>query len=154
MPCLPPPAPPPAPPNAWAGRSKPATQPLISASIWPHRLLHVKSMTSYVRAGRNIYNSVEAPSYNVLSYTWGYYQDNAQQHPLLVHGIDWPIPSIKKDHFTTATFQNAIEHAARGVNCPCEWLWVDIACIPQKHNLESKEAIGLRGQEIGRQVEI
>jgi Heterokaryon incompatibility protein (HET) len=112
-------------------------------------------MTSYIRTGCNIYNSVEAPVYNVLSYTWGYYQDNTkQQLPLLVHGVDWPIPPIQKDHFTAASFRDAIKCAARGVNCPCEWLWVDIACIPQKHNSETKEAASLRGQEIGRQVEI
>lgn len=149
------PPPPPAPMNPWAGRAVAQTESLIPNSIWPDRLLHVRTMTSYAREGHNIYNCVEAPEYNVLSYTWGYYQDpTSTEAPLIVHGVKWPIPRIRKDHFTPATFQKAIQRAAQGFRRSCEWLWVDIACIHQQHKAETREAALLRGQEIGRQVEI
>ncbi|KAH6986933.1 hypothetical protein EDB80DRAFT_731164 [Ilyonectria destructans] len=151
-----PPAPPvPVWPDWLSNQSPPPTAPLISSSTWPHRLLHVKSMTSYVRQGIDVYNVVKAPKYNVLSYTWGYYEDKTRQTPALkVHGVDWPIPSIKESHFTVAVFNDAIQRAARGTKQSCEWIWVDVACIPQQHDTETKEAAYLRGQEIGRQVEI
>ncbi|KAI5920637.1 hypothetical protein F4810DRAFT_407054 [Camillea tinctor] len=147
--------PPPPPPNPWADRKKIPTKPLILLSFWPHRLLHVKTMTSYVKQGDNTYNGINAPSYNVLSYTWGRFMDRtSQETPLLVHGIDWPVPSIQKTHFSAAAFQHAIHCAANGYLHACEWVWVDIACIPQKHVGETQEAIRLRYQEISRQVEI
>lgn len=112
-------------------------------------------MTSYVREGRNSYNGVEAPQYNILSYTWGYYQDKRRNAPCLdIKGTDWSVPAIKESHFTVAQFENAIKLAARGIKHSCDWLWVDIACIPQEHDQESKEAKAMRDQEIGRQVEI
>lgn len=110
-------------------------------------------MTSYAREGQDNYNGVRAPSYNVLSYTWGYYKDAAET-PLVVHGVDWPIPGIKKSHFSVETFHNAITSAARGVKHVCEWLWVDIACIPQRHDSETDDAKRTRSEEIGRQDEI
>ncbi|KAL1639152.1 hypothetical protein SLS58_008239 [Diplodia intermedia] len=113
-------------------------------------------MTSHIKKGHNIYNGVEGPEYNVLSYTWGYYQDfdpTSTTQVLPVHGVDWKIPRIKEDHFTASSFQRAIKRAAQGVFRSCEWLWVDIACIPQEHEGETIESIAL-GQEIGRQVEI
>ncbi|CAN9096619.1 unnamed protein product [Alternaria alternata] len=51
-------------------------------------------------------------------------------------------------------FRNAIKAASKGVKHTCEWLWVDIACIPQKHDKESEHSKATRDQEIGRQVEI
>jgi hypothetical protein len=110
-------------------------------------------MTSYVREGSDTYNGVTAPQYNVLSYTWGNFLDSTAT-AISVNGVDWPIPAIQKGHFTADAFKTAIERAARGVRHHCEWLWVDIACIPQKHTKETKEARDMRGQEIGRQVEI
>lgn len=110
-------------------------------------------MTSYVRQGLDIYNGTKAPPYNVLSYTWGYYKDETEP-PLLIRGIDWPVPGIQKGHFSVETFHRAILDATRGVKHHCEWLWVDIACIPQVHDKETKEAGTVRNQEIGRQVEI
>ncbi|KAA8623653.1 HET domain containing protein [Pyrenophora tritici-repentis] len=110
-------------------------------------------MRSHIRQDRNSYSGIEAPRYNVLSYTWGYYKDE-NETPIPVYGIDWPIPGIKRSHFMVETFQNTIKSAARGVKHACEWLWVDVACIPQEHNDESKQSKDVRDQEIGRQVEI
>ena len=121
--------------------------------VWPHRLLHVPSMTSFSRHGFDIYNNVTAPSYNIISYTWGNFVE-AGSTSILVKGIDWPVPPIKSEHFTAASFQVAIERAARGVKYRCDWLWVDVACIPQWHQNETAEAKRLRGQEINSQVQI
>ncbi|KAI1741438.1 hypothetical protein F4680DRAFT_415413 [Xylaria scruposa] len=154
---LPPPPPPPAPPNPWHGRVHPGNNPVyVSSEDWPHRLLHVPTMTSHVRQGQDVYNGVSKPRYNILSYTWGFYIDrSALATPLLVRGVDWPIPPIKPVHFTATTFQHAIQFAAKGcLQKPCEWMWVDIACIPQDHPRETQEAKRLRGQEIGRQAAI
>ncbi|KAI0548661.1 hypothetical protein F4679DRAFT_549669 [Xylaria curta] len=153
----PPPPPPPAPPNPWHGRVHPGNNPVyVSSEDWPHRLLHVPTMTSHVRQGQDVYNGVSKPRYNILSYTWGFYIDrSALETPLLIKGVDWPIPPIQPDHFIATTFRHAIEFAARGcLQKPCEWMWVDIACIPQDHPGETQEAKRLRGQEIGRQAAI
>lgn len=110
-------------------------------------------MTSYVREEPDTYNGVSAPQYNVLSYTWGNFLDPTEI-AIPVNGVDWPIPAIRKGHFTADTFKTAIRRAASGVRYRCEWLWVDIACIPQKHENETEMARNMRGQEIGRQVDI
>ena len=110
-------------------------------------------MTSYVKKGPNIYNSVPAPPYNVLSYTWGNFIDSTAT-AITINGVNWPIPAIRREHFTPDTFNKTIEHVARGFKHPCEWIWVDVACIPQEHKDETKEARDIRGQEIGRQVGI
>ncbi|KAK8103574.1 uncharacterized protein PG998_010607 [Apiospora kogelbergensis] len=110
-------------------------------------------MTSYERQGENVYNGVEAPVYNAFSYTWGYYQ--VPEGPsLVIHGIDWPIPAIRCSHFTRESFKNALSLAAKGFETQCDWLWLDIACIPQMHQHETPEATAIRFQEIGRQAEI
>ncbi|KAI8941171.1 hypothetical protein NX059_002408 [Plenodomus lindquistii] len=59
-----------------------------------------------------------------------------------------------RSHFTVNGFKKALETAARGIKHECEWLWVDIACVPQKHSEESDQSRDIRDQEIGRQVEI
>ena len=143
-------------PKEWPGRTllQPRKSiPTISSEIWPQRLLHVPSMTSHIREDLNKYNGVQAPDYNVLSYTWGRFSDSAEI-AISVAGVDWPIPAVRKEHFTADTFKAAIERAASGIRHPCEWLWVDIACIPQRHSNETEEARLVRGQEIGRQVDI
>lgn len=112
-------------------------------------------MTSYVRVGLDTYNGMTAPQYNVISYTWGNFVDTTPTATAIsIDGVDWPIPAILKTHFTPHAFKAAMERASKGVNQQCEWLWVDIACIPQKHEHEIKQAKDMRGQEIGRQVEI
>lgn len=123
---------------------------------WPHRLLHVNTMTSHVRSGFNTYNGVQAPRYNIMSYTWGHYEDRNRSNPsLLIRGISWPLPCIEKEHFTPEMFLDVIHRVARGVDKErCDWVWVDVACIPQEWAGETSKDAALRGQEIGRQVEI
>lgn len=110
-------------------------------------------MISYVREGTNTYNGVTDPPYNVISYTWGNFTDSTAT-AITIKGVDWPIPGVKRDHFTKDAFKNAIQRVAGGIQHRCEWVWVDIACIPQRHDQETQEARDMRGQEIGRQVEI
>ncbi|KAJ9615919.1 hypothetical protein H2200_001996 [Cladophialophora chaetospira] len=147
------PPPPPAPPNPWAGRTRPQNQTALSSAVWPHRLLFVPTLTSYARVDSDTYNGVKAPHYNVLSYTWGNFLD-PKAPALPIQGVDWPIPRIQDRHFTAKSFQTAINLAATGVRHHCQWLWVDIACIPQKHENETRAAKETRDEEIGRQVEI
>lgn len=149
----PPPPPPPPCPDHWPGRTGRTLLEHQGSNFWPHRLLYVPSMTSYVREGPDTYNGVSAPQYNVLSYTWGNFLDPTEI-AISVNGVDWPIPAIRKGHFTADNFKTAIGRAASGVKYRCEWLWVDIACIPQKHENETEMARIVRGQEIGRQVDI
>lgn len=110
-------------------------------------------MTSYVQVGSRTYNGVTAPPYNAISYTWGRFVDPTAT-AISINGVDWPIPTIQKEHFTAASFKAAIERASKGFNFHCEWIWVDVACIPQKHSKETKEAKEVRDKEIGRQVDI
>lgn len=123
---------------------------------WPHRLLHVETMTSHARVGISTYNGVQAPRYNIMSYTWGQYEDpNRNCSSLPVRGVNWPIPCIKEDHFTSEKFLNAIRRVARGAyKEQCDWVWLDVACIPQEWAGETSEDAALRGQEIGRQLAI
>lgn len=137
-------------------------------SIWPDRLLHVPTMTSFkgeLLDGQHFFGKTPNPRYNVLSYTWGFYRDDEGNSPTIsVHGLPWKVPPIKPEHFTPHQFHNAIKNAARGVvKKPCEWLWVDIACIPQEDRTKSKdedksrlkdELRLLSAQEVGRQVAI
>lgn len=113
-------------------------------------------MTSHTKTGFDTYNGVQAPRYNVMSYTWGHYEDPSKGHPSLpIHGVSWPIPCIKREHFTNDMFLDAIRRVARGAyKEKCDWVWIDVACIPQEWAGETSEDIALRGQEIGRQVEI
>jgi hypothetical protein len=151
---LPPSPPPPPPLNPWAERPFHKGKPIMDDSNrWPYRLLNVESMTSHIKQGECTYNGVEAPVYNVISYTWGFYQDATAQS-LPIYGVDWPIPSIRSEHFTPETFARAIRTAAKGVKSPCEWVWLDVACIPQAHEEESLESLEFRFQEIGRQAKI
>lgn len=148
-------------------------------SIWPDRLLHVPTMTSHkgeYRDGQRFFGKTPNPRYNIISYTWGSYRDDEENSPTInVHGLPWKVPSIKPSHFTADQFHNAIKHAAHGVlKQPCDWLWVDIACIPQedraiakhkdhrqdghneneeKRRLEDELRL-LNAQEVGRQVAI
>ncbi|RYP42753.1 hypothetical protein DL768_010256 [Monosporascus sp. mg162] len=122
--------------------------------VWPYRLLHVDSMTSHIRTA-GAYNGYRNPPYNILSYTWGFYQDDTGlEAPLQVYGVDWPIPRIKSSHFTADGFHQIIKRVAQGHMKRCEWVWVDIACIPQKHGDETPGSEALRNQEIGRQANI
>lgn len=66
----------------------------------------------------------------------------------------WPILSIETEHFTAPAFKAAIEYTATDFKRRCDWVWVDIAYNRQEHDEETEDAATLRGEEIGRQVEI
>lgn len=118
-------------------------------SSWPERLLHVPSWTSCIRQHNNTYRDIKEPKYNILSYTWGRWR--LPSGPSLpIAGVDWPVPPVDPDHFKVEDFKGAIQAAAAGV----DFIWVDIACIPQEHSSETKDAIRTRGTEIGKQAAI
>lgn len=109
---------------------------------WPHRLLHIPSMTSREWKPGNMYGQDTEPNYSILSYTWGRYE--VPHGPRLdVKGIDWQIPSIDEHHFTVADMSRLLEQ----VMLKEEYIWIDIACIDQKREEEKME-------EIGRQASI
>ncbi|KAI0893173.1 hypothetical protein F4806DRAFT_505153 [Annulohypoxylon nitens] len=124
--------------NPWSDREPVPKAHVALNAIWPDRLLHVPTMKSYRNNGQNVYG-------------------NPNKQHVIIHGVDWEIPSIDPEYFTPDGFRLAMERAAQGNRkSPCEWLWVDIACIPQQpqDGKESKESIRLRNQEIGRQAAI
>lgn len=109
---------------------------------WPHRLLHIPSMTSRQWKPGNVYGQDTEPSYSILSYTWGRFE--VPEGPRLhVNGIDWQIPSISEDHFTVTGLSRLLEH----IKLKDEYIWIDIACIDQNREKEKME-------EIGRQASI
>lgn len=109
---------------------------------WPHRLLHVPSMTSREWRPGNIYGEDTEPNYSILSYTWGRFE--VPEGPRLsVKGIDWQVPSINVDHFSVAD----LSHLLHQITLQDEYVWIDIACIDQKREKEKM-------QEVGRQAGI
>lgn len=112
------------------------------AHAWPHRLLHIPSMTSRKWKPGNIYGPDAEPSYSILSYTWGRYE--VPEGPRLeIKGIDWQVPSIDPNHFTVADLSRLLKH----VMLKDDYVWIDIACIDQKREKEKM-------QEVGRQASI
>lgn len=135
---------------------------------WPRRLYHVESGTSYEWTPGNKYGEHIEPLYNALSYTWGRFALNDSQEPtveaLKVGGVQWDIPRINPVHFTLAQFEAAITEATmispqawkdHGVHTEPDphypeavsFLWLDVACIDQRRNIDSMK-------EIGRQAKI
>lgn len=120
-----------------------------SQSSWPYRLLHLKTWTSLIRQPGNIYGGIKEPFYNILSYTWGRWLiPHGTSIPIA--GVDWPIPVVDPSHFTVDDFKSAIRMAGQGA----EFVWIDIACIPQEHAGETNESVVIRGEEIGKQAKI
>lgn len=118
-------------------------------SSWPYRLLHLKSWTSHVREPGNIYGGTKEPPYNILSYTWGRWLVTYGAS-IPVDGLEWRVPAVDPSHFTVDDFKNAIQMAGTGV----DFVWIDIACIPQEHAGETRDSIRIRGEEIGKQAKI
>ncbi|KAH6997393.1 hypothetical protein EDB80DRAFT_727752 [Ilyonectria destructans] len=110
--------------------------------VWPRRLLHVPTMTSYERDAKNAYNNIREPQYNAISYTWGRFEGR-NRPAIKILGVTWDIPGIKSSHFTVNEFQVAINRAADGM----QFLWLDVACIDQKNN-------SIKLDEINRQAAI
>ncbi|KAI5920641.1 hypothetical protein F4810DRAFT_407219 [Camillea tinctor] len=83
-------------------------------AVWPRRLLHVPSMTSYKWAPGNRYGGRQNPSYIAVSYTWGRFQlrhpdENPHVCALPIRGISWPVPRVDPDvHFSVDQFQHVI----------------------------------------------
>ena len=117
---------------------------------WPRRLLHIPSMTSHRWEPGNVYGGVVKPKYNILSYTWGRWEDKTGKmpnaEPLCINGIGWPVPRIDSGHFNASQFM-AVVQATAGEN-RLEYMWLDVACIDQTK--DSPEM----AREIGRQATI
>jgi hypothetical protein len=97
--------------------------------IWPERLLHVESMTSYGREQRSegtFYNGVKEPAFSALSYKWGLHVVD-QGPTLVIKGTNWDPPSIDQKYFTTAEHAKVI----RRIGEHSGWAWVDVGCITQ-----------------------
>ncbi|RPA78937.1 hypothetical protein BJ508DRAFT_151121 [Ascobolus immersus RN42] len=113
---------------------------------WPHRLIHIPTLTSTPRTGTSTYGTTTCPSYGILTYTWGRWKDRSP-HPtpaVPISGTDWPIPSVTPDHFTVEAFLKVIARIGQEV----EWVWIDVACIDQRDDSAQK------AEEIGKQVGI
>jgi len=119
---------------------------------WPQRLLHIPTMTSQPWQPGNTYGETKTPKYNVLSYTWGRWEDKtglSGAEPLKIEGISWKIPAIYPDHFTTLQFQAALQAAVQDHDV--DHVWLDVACINQKeHSLEMATEIGRQALIFGR----
>ncbi|KAI1741057.1 hypothetical protein F4680DRAFT_79960 [Xylaria scruposa] len=132
---------------------------------WPRRLLHVPTMTSYEWQTGNVYGGFTSPSYNAITYTWGRWKlrDNEQlaSLPLAIRGVNWDLPRVNSDHFTSYMLHTILLEITRNVSllqsrhrgtdhntAPTEFVWLDIACIDQRTH-EPKSAA-----EVGRQAAI
>jgi len=119
-------------------------------------------MTSWPWQPGNFYGNYKEPKYNVLSYTWGRWSLNNDTlksiKSIKVAGISWPIPRIHPDHFTVEEFMNVIRLSSidagkvdkpmeQAIRSPCDFLWLDVACIDQNH-------FATYMSEIGRQAMI
>ena len=103
---------------------------------WPHRLLHVGTMTSVLRDDGNVYAGYVQPRYNILSYTWGRFTNPASES-INIKGTEWSIPAIDERHFSVEEFEAVIRQVGRDV----EFIWVDVACIHQENDNEKTEEV-------------
>jgi hypothetical protein len=104
---------------------------------WPRRLLHIATMTSFVRDDGNAYGGHKEPKYNILSYTWGRFT-NPTGRAIQINGVEWSIPAIDESHFTVEEFEAVIRQVGRDV----DFVWVDIACIHQEDETVKAEDVG------------
>ncbi|KAI1750662.1 hypothetical protein F4782DRAFT_509091 [Xylaria castorea] len=145
-----------------------ATELAIEESLlgnWPRRLLHVPTMISYEWQAGNVYGGFTSPSYNAITYTWGRWKlgddEQLESLPLTIHGVNWDLPRVNRDHFTSDMLhmmlleitQNSPSPQSRHAStdhtmAPAEFVWLDIACIDQRIH-EPKSAA-----EVGRQAAI
>lgn len=131
---------------------------------WPRRLLHVPSMTSLEWQPGDKYGDHVRPTYNAVSYTWGRYnldfyipgikkeKRNKYRNvrAIEINGVDWRIPRINPEQFSTDQFLRLLQQTCEAIDGASEkidFLWLDVACIDQKH-MPQKMA------EIGRQAVI
>lgn len=118
----------------------------ISRTAGPSGYCILSLLTSFTKGDDNTYGGFKEPAYNVLSYTWGRFQDRDanMSKALPIKGVSWPIPAIREDRFTVETFKKVLNQM-RGFGV--DFVWVDIACTDQQN-----EAVKM--EEIGRQAGI
>lgn len=120
--------------------------------VWPRRLLHLPSMTSYEWQPGNFYGPYECPAYNAITYTWGRWalkhDEYSHVRGMKINNVPWDTPRIHPDHFTPEEMMKVLESVAKDYNwCSAvEFIWLDIACIDQRPG-EPRSAA-----EIGRQA--
>ncbi|CZR50432.1 uncharacterized protein PAC_00304 [Phialocephala subalpina] len=128
-------------------------------STWPNRLLDVRTMTSYPRTGKAIYNGITEPAFNIISYTWGRYEDrdgtsSGKSLSVTIKDGSWKLPIInssRKDNgrggsvypFSMEELEGVLRIVAEGV----DFVWLDVACIDQSSALE-------KAKEVGKQASI
>jgi hypothetical protein len=145
------------------------------SKLWPKRLLHVATMTSYPRktvGGRIAYNRIVEPDYNIMSYTWGRWSPQGFKGPTItVHGCTWNIPAVDSRPNLSDPSRNLdkggfsvrgekdrtvdpggftvedFQNAIQVVGTDVEFIWLDVACIDQDNAAE-------RDEEVGRQAGI
>lgn len=129
------------------------------SSTWPNRLLDVRTMTSYPRTGKAVYNGITEPAYNIISYTWGRYEDHdetsgAEPLDVTIKDGTWKLPVInpsRQDNgrggsvypFSMQELECVLRVVAQGV----DFVWLDIACVNQSSSLE-------KAKEFGKQASI
>ncbi|KAF2252729.1 hypothetical protein BU26DRAFT_501041 [Trematosphaeria pertusa] len=132
--------------------------------VWPRRLLHVPTMTSYEWQPGNRYGRYTSPKYNALSYTWGRFAlgigEKTHVRGLRVNGITWDIPRIDPEtHFSVEAFEKVIRQAVKDHMYHNRWsarqrdlrfLWLDIACIDQTFPRWATLEIGRQAAIFGR----
>lgn len=146
--------------------------PLRRTSEWPRRLLHTANMRSDEKTKNASYGSLQEPTYNILSYTWGHFT-NANGCALEIRNITWEVPRVDVNHFTAAQFQ-AVIHSLTDPKFPgkdvnesggeinrddfktgkrkaVDYIWLDVACIDQGTSIQSKRE---RLEEINNQAVI
>ncbi|KAL2837290.1 hypothetical protein BJY01DRAFT_221128 [Aspergillus pseudoustus] len=108
--------------------------------IWPARLLHVPSMTSFEWEPDNVYGGIEEPKFAVFSYTWGRWEVpwSGGASSLPIKNVPWKVPSIDPARFTVAQFERAIQRATEKV----DFLWLDVACIDQVDEAAKADQVG------------
>jgi len=106
---------------------------------WPQRLLHVPSMTVYMRREGNWYGPRHEPAFNALSYKWGH-QTNWASEKIQFTNVPWVYPSVNQWYFTITEFENVLQRIAEGV----DYVWLDIACVDQSPTQVEKRKVEIR----------
>lgn len=106
---------------------------------WPRRLLYVDddTLTSLEKTGECTYGTFHAPSYNILSYTWGRWEIPCEP-ALPIQNITWKVPPVQPEAFTVEAFAKVVRRVSRG----CHFIWLDVACIDQKETSVKMDEIG------------
>lgn len=112
-----------------------------NSNYWPRRLLRVTDdkLISIEQSGQCTYGKSKSPEYNILSYTWGRWED-AKGQALPIQNTAWEIPRVRKDAqggFTVDAFRRVVEFVGKNTH-----MWLDVACIDQKDKPTKMDEIG------------